>query len=364
MARKTWTVLIFWALAMGLQSCLVGRSVWYNFADITDYKIFPSRALPKAAIPFQFIEAAEEIKIGRLKVRRIDSIAKVNNSVAFLIIRNDSLLFESYYQNYEVSSTVTSWSMAKSYTSALVGVALDEGLIKSVEDPIINYLPELKSKKGFDQIKVKHLLQMTSGIAGNESYFNPFGYAAKLYYGKNLRRQLAHLKIRTKHSPGTHWTYSSINTELLGLILERTSGKSITEYLNDKIWQHIGAEYDASWSIDRKKNGLEKTFCCLNAKARDFAKFGRLYLQKGNWNGKQILSKDWILESTRASNEEGGVGFYKYQWWFNRTGFFAEGILGQFIYVNPKKNLIIVRLGKTEGKRSWPSLFDLISNSI
>ncbi|GHN02025.1 hypothetical protein WSM22_35140 [Cytophagales bacterium WSM2-2] len=349
-------------LALVLQSCLVGRFVWYNFAGIKDYKIFPSRPLPKSDKPFRFVEALAKDKIGKNSVRKIDSIASANKSVAFLIIRNDSLLFERYYQGYDKSSPVASFSMAKSYTSALVGAAIADGFIKSVEEPIINYIPELKNRKGFDKIKILHLLQMTSGIRGPESYWNPFGYAAKLYYGRNMRRFLLHLKIKTDEAPGAKWTYSSINTELLGLILERTTGKSITAYLNDKIWQHLGAEYDASWSIDRKNNGIEKTFCCLNAKARDFAKFGRLYLHKGNWNGQQLVPLKWVEESLRPTTEEGGRPFYKYQWWFGKNCYWAEGILGQFIYVNPKKNVIIVRLGEKE--MDWPSLFNAIAEKM
>lgn len=252
--------------------------------------------------------------------------------------------------------------MAKSYVSAMVGAAIADGYIKSVDDPVTDYIIELKSREGFDKIKIKHLLQMTSGISGRESYWNPLGYAARLYYGHNSRRYLSHLRIRTKYAPGAHWTYSSINTELLGLIIERTSGKSLTEYLNDKIWSHIGTEYEASWSIDRKKNGFEKTFCCINAKARDFAKFGRLYLHNGNWFGKQLIPENWVNESTQVS--EGGVGWYAYQWWLTKNGYTAEGILGQFIYVNPEKKLIIVRLGKSEGRRNWPSLFDQISEGL
>jgi len=359
---KLFKVLGLITCVVTLQSCLVGRFVWYNFAGIKDYKIFPSRPLPKAAVPFRFTDAPQKERIGKTRVSKIDSFASKNNSIAFLIIRNDSLLFERYYQNYTESSTVASFSMAKSYTSALVGAAIDDGFIKSVEDPITTYITELKSRNGFERIKIKHLLQMTSGIRGPESYWNPLGYAAKLYYGRNLRNYISHLKIGTDFAPGTHWTYSSINTELLGLIVERTSGKSLTEYLNEKIWKHIGAEFDASWSTDKKKNGLEKTFCCLNAKARDFAKFGKLYLQKGNWNGQQLIPQKWVEESITPTKEEGGTLFYKYQWWIGRNCFFAEGILGQFIYVNPKKKIIMVRLGNKE--LDWPQFFDSIAKGM
>lgn len=345
-----------------LQSCLVGRFAWYNFSNITDYKIFPSRSLTKSTNPFRFTEALKKERVGKARVYKIDSMAAANNSVAFLIIRNDSLLFERYYQDYEASSTVASFSMAKSYTSALIGAAIADGHIKSVEEPITNYLTELKNKMGFDQVTIKHLLQMTSGIKANESYYNPLGQAAKLYYGRNLRGYLS--KLKTDYAPGTKFAYRSVNTQLLGLIVERATKKTVTDYMNEKIWNHLGAEYEASWSIDKKKNGLEKTFCCINSKARDFAKFGRLYLNEGQWNGQQLLPKNWITESTTSAQKEGAVGYYGYQWWISPKGFYADGLHGQFIYVNRAKNLIIVRLGKSEGKMPWPNFFDQLSEYL
>jgi len=360
MKKIIWILLLIPALM--LQSCLVGRFAWYNFSNITDHKIFPSRPLSKSNAPFRFAEAPKKEKIGKARVARIDSMVAANNSVAFLIIRNDSILMERYYQQYDAGSTVASFSMAKSYTSALIGAALSDGFIKSVEEPITNYLTELKKRKGFDQIKIRHLLQMTSGIKSSESYYNPLGQAAKLYYGRNLRGYLSRLK--TDYAPGTKFAYRSVNTQLLGLIVERATKKNVTDYMNEKIWSHLGAEYEATWSIDKKKNGLEKTFCCINAKARDFAKFGRLFLNEGQWNGQQLLTKEWITESTTSLQKEGAVGFYGYQWWISQKGFYADGLHGQFIYVNRAKNLIIVRLGKSEGKMPWPSFFDQLSEYL
>jgi CubicO group peptidase (beta-lactamase class C family) len=145
------------------------------------------------------------------------------------------------------------------------------------------------------------------------------------------------------------------------LILERATGKSVTEYLNEKIWTHLGTEYDASWSIDRNKNGLEKTFCCINARARDFAKFGRLYLNKGNWQGTQLIPENWVIESTTPTREEGGAARYKYQWWLTQLGYEANGLHGQFIYVCPQKNVVLVRLGKRDGDIQWGAFFDQVA---
>jgi CubicO group peptidase (beta-lactamase class C family) len=277
--------------------------------------------------------------------------------VAFLVIRHDTIQYEKYFKGYDQESIVPSFSMAKSITSILIGCAIDEGLIQSVNEPITDYIPELK-KNGFDKVKIKHLLQMTSGLKFNESYINPFGDAASFYYGTNLRKLISKMKL--KNEPGTKFDYVSGNTQLLGLVLERAiKNKTITQYLQEKLWTPLGMEYDASWSIDRKNNGLEKTFCCLNARARDFAKIGRLYKNKGRVNGKQIVSAAWIEASTKPEKQEGSVDYYQYQWWIPTPNedFMAEGILGQFIYVNPAKDLIIVRLGKSEGKAHWWRIF-------
>ncbi len=346
-----------------LTSCQLGRFVFYNFADIKDHKKFQSRPLTAATSPFNFQITNKGKFPKELNNIPFDKYLEDNKTVAFLIIKNDTIQYEKYFKGYDKESIVPSFSMAKSVTSILIGCAIDEGLIKSVDEPITSYIPELK-KNGLDKVTIKHLLQMTSGIKFNESYVNPFGDAASFYYGLNLRKEIGKMKLKTE--PGKKFEYVSGNTQLLGLVLERSlKDKTITSYLQEKIWTPLEMEYDASWSIDRKKNGLEKTFCCLNARARDFAKIGRLYKNKGNWNGKQIVSQKWVEESTKLDTSEGSANFYQYQWWLPTPNedFMAEGILGQFIYVNPKKDLIIVRLGKNEGKADWWTIFTSLAKA-
>lgn len=346
-----------------LTSCQLGRYVFYNFADIKDHKKFQSRPLSAANSPFNFQVTNNGKFPKELNNIPFDKYLEDNKTVAFLIIKNDTIQYEKYFEGYDRESIVPSFSMAKSVTSILIGCAIDERLIKSVDEPIINYIPEL-SKNGFNKVTIKHLLQMTSGIKFNESYVNPVGDAASFYYGLNLRKEIEKMKLKTE--PGKQFEYVSGNTQLLGLVLERSlKNKTITQYLQEKIWTPLEMEYDASWSIDRKSNGLEKTFCCLNARARDFAKIGRLYKNKGNWNGKQIVSQKWVEESTKLDTSEGSAKFYQYQWWLPTPNedFMAEGILGQFLYVNPKKDLIIVRLGKKEGKAYWWTIFTSLAKA-
>ncbi len=365
MKKRTLVSVVF--LVLLLPSCQVGRMILYNFANITDYKIFPSRPLTPKGEPFRFHEATGLLPhfIGKYggAIQSDSDFLEKHKTVAFLVIRNDSLLYERYFNNYKQDDIVASFSMAKSVTSILIGCAIDDGLIKSVEEPIINYIPELKDN-GLGKVTIKHLLLMTSGIDFNESYANPFGDAASFYYGRDLRRVL--YKMEPETEPGKYFEYISGNTQLLGLILTNAlKGKSVTEYFQEKIWSKLGMEYDASWSLDSEKEGLEKTFCCINARARDFAKLGRLYLNKGNWNGEQIVSEKWVEESTKLDTANGSAPYYQYQWWIpNKDGaFMAEGILGQFIYVYPKKNLIIVRLGKKHAKVNWWQFFNELSQA-
>jgi CubicO group peptidase (beta-lactamase class C family) len=293
------------------------------------------------------------------------------------------VLYEWYSPDYSAKSIVPSFSMAKSFVSAMIGIAIDEGKIKNTSEPITNYI-DFFDKEKFGKITIQHLLDMQSGIHYNESYINPFGDVAKYYYGTNIKKYLHHLKI--KEAPGKNFEYVSLNTQLLGLILEKATGKSLTAYLQEKLWTPLGMEHDASWSIDSKKGQTEKAFCCINARARDFAKFGRLYLHKGNWNGQQLVSSKWVSESV-TFHEPKNYFLYSNQWWHARnffpasdtltkqkpwltytaTGkgkstpmayqpsgdFYAEGHLGQFIYVSPKHQMIVVRLGKKYGDLNW-----------
>lgn len=348
-------------------SCKLGRFVFYNFANITDHKIFPYRTIETSTSPFVFPEAQhpkqpQDVDTGEGN-EPFDTYLERTKTVAFLVLQNDSMQYERYFNKYAEESIVASFSMAKSVTSMLIGIAIEEGKIQSVDEPVTNYIPELKPN-GFDAVTIKHLLQMTSGLDFNESYTNPFGHAATFYYGTNLRKAINKLKL--KDVPGEKFDYTSGTTQLLGLVLERAlRTQTISSYLEEKIWKPLGMEYDATWSLDRKKDGLEKTFCCLNARARDFAKLGRLYLHNGKWNGTQIVPEQWVKESTKSDTTGHSAPFYQYQWWLTKNAeqFYAKGILGQYIFVDPHKNLIIVRLGEKTGNVNWDGFIAKVAAS-
>lgn len=367
-------IILLLILFLILYSCKITRFFVYNFADIKDYKKFPCRTIENQAPVFEFKQLntlsltntrgcqvlTPDITMNR-KTYNLDSLLAKNSTVAFLVIKNDTIYYEKYFNHYNDTSIVPSFSMAKSFISALVGIAISEGYIKSVNQPITDYLPQLKAR-GVEQVTIKHLLQMTSGIKFKENYNSPFSDVASLYYGRNLRKSID--KIELEEPAGTRFHYNSINPQLLGFILEEATHKTISVYMEEKLWKPLGMEYDGTWSLDKSKDGVEKAYCCINARARDFAKFGRLYLNYGEWDGVQIIPKDWVKESIKIDTSDGSFRYYQYLWWLcseDAHDYMAQGLLGQFIYVNNLKKIIIVRLGKKEGEIDWVKLFKSIS---
>ncbi len=273
---------------------------------------------------------------------------------AFLVIKNNRIFFEKYWENYSDSSYTNSFSMAKSITGILTGIAIDKGFITSVNDAVAKYLPQYKHQPG---LTIKHLLTMSSGIDFGESYQDPLGFMAKAYYGSDIKK-LTLSKTGFIDEPGTVFKYQGGNTLLLSFIIEQTSGMSLSDFASKYLWRKIGAKHDALWSLD-KENGLEKAYCCFYSNARDFARIGRLFMQNGSMYGNTVVSGQYVQQSVTpadylkdAQNEP--VTYYGYQWWIgqykNFDFYFMRGILGQYVICIPEKKLIIVRLGKQRAK--------------
>jgi len=385
--RMRLALLVFALLISGsyLES-YTARVILYNKVSIQDFKIFPQREIKNQEPPFIFPKKLSPELFGQIeyrslsRVRRqsLDDLNASNQTSAFIVIQNDAILYENYFNGYRRDSLTTIFSVTKSFCSALIGIAIDEGLIKSVDDPVIKYVPELKGR-GLDELTIRHLLNMSSGIKYQEGWF-PWVDEPKSYYEPDLRRLT--LSVVWDGEPvGKYFHYNNYHPPLEGIILERVTGKTVSAYLEEKIWKPLGMEYPASFSLDSETDGFEKLEGGLNARAIDLAKFGRLYLNRGNWNGKQIISEKWVLESTSPDPNDRRIwksypefqaknGYYKYHWW-GRTkpegsyDFLAIGNLGEYIYVCPKKNLIIVRLGKNYGLvDDWPDLFQTIAAEL
>lgn len=378
--RNVITKIFILCIIVMVYSCDVYNTMRYGaLPSQKDYSHFSQRKIEKQLPVFNFIKPAKDYNLGQtigltnksLNPTNVvlDSFVNLHKTISFLIIRNDTIIYEKYNGKYADTSSVSSFSMVKPMISTLVGIAVSERLIKSIEDPITNYLPEFKSKLGFNKITIKNLLQHTSGIKFSDQEFNIVSDNADFYWGHNLRKELLALTIET--APNVAFHYSSANTQLLALILERITNTSVSNYLETKIWKPLGMEAPAYWSLDRKDDaGMEKAFCCLQARAIDFAKFGRLYLNEGNWEGNQIVPKSWVAVSTHSDPTNNNRHYYNYNWGIGPLqygSFFAVGLYGQYLYLYPKKNIQIVRFGDetlSYNPNYWQDIFIQIIDQL
>jgi CubicO group peptidase (beta-lactamase class C family) len=356
------------------------RVLRYGQSDIGDYKIFPERAISNGE-KVSLIEKGEESipsevaypSVDGTRIEILDEVLRRTGTRAFLIVKDDKLIYETYLESSR-EGIHTSFSSAKSFNSALIGAAIAEGKINSVDDAVIQYIPEIAGR-GLDQLTIRDLLLMNSGIRyveGNELpfYYAPFADDPLTYYPPDLRKVA--LRVEASGAAlGEAFHYNNYHPLLEGIIIERVTGMHVAEYLQEKFWKPMGAEFPASWSLDSTESGFEKMESGINARAIDYARFGLIFLHDGFWNGVQILPEDWVRESTEPLRPDPRTwesapfwpqagGYYKYHWWGinNPDGsydFFAHGRYDQIIYVAPRKNVVIVRLGDAlDGSIPWP----------
>ncbi|MFK7755467.1 MAG: serine hydrolase domain-containing protein [Flavobacteriales bacterium] len=328
----------------------------HSTAHIYDLSYFDAREVANAtAQPW-----TENEKLGAISLNaEEEAIHQQYRSAAFLVIENDEVLFEKYWGEHNEEAISNSFSMVKSVTALMIGIAHDEGLINSLDDPACDYIPELcNASEKNKAITVRDLLTMTSTINFDEHYGDPFGFMARATYGSDLKEVTYDEQFVAQKEPGTEWEYLGGNTLLLGFIVENVTGKTLSQYLSEKLWKPMGAEAPAQWALD-SEGGHEKSYCCFHARARDYARFGKLLLQRGNWNGQQLVSQQFIDEMispiTAPDNKGVEADHYGYQIWLdNQNGeeiVNYRGMLGQYITVIPARDLIIVRLGHARGER-------------
>lgn len=336
---------------MAIHGCVPVRSIFLTYPDHKDSKRFAHEVVNKSDTPFQFYHAentsGQNIKVNDWTTdvpvfSTIKDVAAGHNTSALLIIRNDTILTEYYREGSGPDDKQASYSIAKSFISALIGIAIQEGYIENVDELVKKYLPDLNFHPYFDKLSLRHLLNHTSGIE------HSLALDGFIYYG-DVQKGIKRINFDTL--PGTQQRYLNVNTQLLGMVLERVTKSTATQYLQSKLWQPLGMQSDAFWSTDKK--GQTKTYCCLNATAHDYAKLGRLYLNNGNWQGKQIINNDWITQSIAKDTTQGSSFGYNYSWHIGLAGYndyMAIGMYKQHIYINPDKHLIIVLLNHSENK--------------
>ena len=365
------------ALSLIFLSCTstFSRAMMRGDARVDDYKYFPER---KIAAGREVREIGCEPDV--LYADRLAALLGTNDLQSFidqtktqvlLVLKGDKLIYEAYGKDYSRESIVTSFSVAKSFVSAMIGELIEQGKIKSVEQPVTDFIPELGERdERFSRIRLCDLLGMTSGISYSERTFDD----TKTYYAPDLRT-LATTKTKIAEPPARHFLYNNYNPLLLGIVIERASGTTVSSYLQENIWNPMGAEFDASWSLDSDSSGFEKMESGLNARAIDFARFGCMYRDGGKVNGRQIISESWIHASIsdhhsdqpdfykddfgcKLKNAEQG-GYYSYFWYVLKreppmhNDFFAAGNKSQIIYVSPESELVIVRFGEKDGIDFW-----------
>ena len=342
----------------GIEIDALMQSSKYAHTFINMDKYFPVKEVKKSTIPHIFPKGKPINLPNKFTYQgqtfNTETYLDSSGTQGLLVLQNDSLVFEQYYNGQMETTRHISWSVSKSFISALFGIAMEEGHIKSIEQKVEEYLPELIGS-GYEGVRIKDVLQMSTGVGFNEDYsdfnsdinrwFRSFAFG-------DSQDEFATTLVREKE-PGTYNHYVSINTHVLGMILVKATGKNLTDYLQEKIWQKIGMEHNAYWVAD--KEGMEMALGGLNATLRDYAKMGQLFLHNGNWKGEQIVPAEWVKASitpdaphllpNSPNSSDQGLG-YGFQWWIpasTQGEFMAIGVFHQMIYINPTTKTVIIK---------------------
>lgn len=333
-----------------------------NFSRATEF--FPVSTVGPSEDPHRFplgsrIELPSAFEYEGESIE-VEEFLATTDTGALLVLQDGRIRYERYTAPAGPEVPWLSWSVAKSFVSALVGIAIEEGHIRSVEDPVSQYVPSLAGS-GYEGVRIKDILQMSSGVAWDETYANPLSdvnrFGLVLFLGGSLNQFVR--SLGRAQPPGTKNRYSSADTHVLGMLLASATGRSVTRYMEEKLWQPLGMERPGHWLLDDE--GVEVSFGGLNATARDYAKLGELYRLEGKWRGQQLIPSAWVHASTTPdaphlmahaeSKEDFPVG-YGYQWWIpagDEGEYAAIGIYNQFIYVNPAHSVVIVKLSAFSG---------------
>ena len=281
----------------------------------------------------------------------LNNINNTNKTIAYVIIKNDSIWFENYYDGYNENSQTNSFSMAKSYVSGLLGKAIKEGYIKSLNQPVSDFLPTFNNGLAA-KMTVGDLSSMSSGTNWDEGYYSPLSITTRAYFDDDLEKVI--LGLQVTEQPGQKFKYASGDTQMLSMVLEKATGKKMYNYLTESFWKPLGCENPTLWQIDSEKHDLVKAYCCIASNAKDFARYGKLFKDHGKWNGQQVLDSSFVAKAITPRFPESPE--YGYGWWMKDLGdkhfFMMRGHLGQYVIVEPNDNVIIVRLGHLKGENN------------
>ena len=364
-----WVAIVsFWLIVLiygfNIEYILKGIRVTYltgnNTAFLSDYEYFDNRVIDPS--PFAQPWAKHN---NYNTIKETDELADINKereTKAFLVIKNDSILYEKYFDGYSESSKSNSFSMAKSIVVTLLGKAIMEGKIKGFDQPVSDFFDEYKAGFGAE-LTVGNLASMSSGMEWSEKYYSIINITTKSYFTDDLRSLILNQKIINK--PGQKFRYSSGDTQLLGMVIEKATNTNLSDYLKNNFTIPMGFENEALWQLDSEESGIEKAYCCFASNAKDFARFGKLYKNNGKWNNEILLDSTFINKAINPVYEDSP--YYGYGWWLytfeDKKVFTMNGHRGQFVIVFPEEGIIIVRLGdkNKEGDNDDGDLYKYIS---
>ncbi len=355
------------AAALGILWMRFGKKIKVLYTSLNSFKdenlaytfqhtpqIQPTKKISRGTEPFQFLQENNAVLADGFMFEGTfypsGKFMEDTKTSGMLVIRDDVIKYEKYFFGGDENTLFSSNSMGKSFVSVLMGIAIGEGYVESVEDPVGKYIPEFAGTE-LENIPVRACLQMASGINFNEDT-DMSGFSMRTLLGMPAMKVIS--KYGVQEEPYTYRRYISINTEILGQVIKNATGRSLGEYMEEKLWKKIGAAHDAYWTLS---NGTELAMGGVSISLRDYGRFARLYLREGNYNGEQILSKEWVRDSLDISAEYSRPGAnldaynaigYGYQWWVpegDKGEFMAIGVYGQWIYVNPSNQVIIVKTG-------------------
>ena len=314
----------------------------HTTAYLEDYKHFDNQTIVVSnnPQPWPNHQAYNSVK----STEKLSQAHKDWGTIAYVIIKNDSIWFEEYHDGFNEDSKSNSFSMAKSYVSGLMFKAIQDGYIKSLNQPVCDFLPAFCEGTAL-KMTVGDLSSMASGTNWDEAYYSPLSITTRAYFDDDLAKVMNGLKMETE--PGQAFKYASGDTQMLAMVIEKATGKKLYDYFQTSLWSPLGSENETLWQVDSEDHDLVKAYCCIASNAKDFARYGKLFKNYGKWNGQQIIDSSYVAMSIKPRFKESPE--YGYGWWLHhqlgKDFFMMRGHLGQYVIVQPEDNVIIVRLG-------------------
>jgi len=360
-------------LALGSTSCVYARIVYFNVPTLAAPSYFDERAVPASTHPLLFARQPEPAAFPMRRSRKrafatFEDLLARNGTRAFLVLHHDVIVYERYFGEVTEETRLPCFSMSKTFAATLVGCAMADGLLSSVDQRLVDFVPELASRPRYGEITLEHLLRMTSGIDFAEESVA----GAMLYYTPNLAS--SRYVYDVKWPPGEHYAYGSVSTQLLWRVLHRQLGEqTVAGYFHDRLWEPLGAERPAAWALDSAEDGVEKLAAGLSATARDYARLGVLFQHRGRVGDLTVVPEPWVAESLRQDEvaglvhtSDGDVRRGRYQWFLTLDGrsSFAKGYNGQYVFANRDRDVVVVRFGEGYGDLDWTALFTQIADSL